>query len=90
MSANGDATLLDVACHVSEGVFNATTFQARRGQKFVDLTDRLPRLRYFFGRDEELAAMDAWLASPTERVLVISGITGIGMTGMVKPKPKKV
>ena len=77
------ATLLDVACHVSEGVFNATTFQARRGQKFVDLTDRLPRLRYFFGRDEELAAMDAWLASPTERVLVISGITGIGKTTLL-------
>jgi len=80
------ATLLDVISHVSEGVFDAASFQGRRRQKFVDLTDRVPRLRYFFGRESELAAMDAWLASPTERVLVISGITGIGKTTLLSRK----
>lgn len=80
------ATLVDVACHVSEGVFDARTFESHRGQKFVDLTDRVPRLRYFFGRDRELAAMDGWLASPEERVLVVTGITGIGKTTLLSRK----
>ena len=80
------ATLLDVVCHVSEGVFDATTFHARRRQKFADLTERVPRLRYFFGREEELATMDAWVASPTERVLVVAGLTGIGKTTLLSRK----
>ncbi|HYS71053.1 MAG TPA: tetratricopeptide repeat protein, partial [Thermoplasmata archaeon] len=80
------ATLLDVACHVSEGVFDVATFHGRRRQKFVDLTDPLPRLRYFFGRDRELAAMDEWAASPDTRVLVITGITGIGKTTLLSRK----
>lgn len=80
------ATLLDVSTHVSEGVFDASTFQARRTGKFVDMTERAPRLRYFFGRESELEAVDRWLASPTERVLVVSGITGIGKTTLISRK----
>ena len=76
------ATLLDVAAHVAEGVFDLRTYEARQ-QRFVDLTDRLPRLRYFFGRAEEVAAMEAFLASPSARVLVITGITGIGKTTLL-------
>ncbi len=80
------ATLLDVASHVSEGVFDLASFRGRRGKRLVDFTERVPRLRYFFGRDRELTDMDAWLDSPSERVLVISGLTGIGKTTLLARK----
>jgi tetratricopeptide (TPR) repeat protein/DNA-binding MarR family transcriptional regulator len=80
------ATLLDVVAHVSEGAFEASTFEAGGGSRFVDLTERLPRLRYFFGRTDEMAAMDAWLDAPAARVLVITGITGIGKTTLLSRK----
>ncbi|HEV8595451.1 MAG TPA: AAA family ATPase, partial [Thermoplasmata archaeon] len=80
------ATLLDVATHISEGVFDLSSFRGRRGKRLVDFTERVPRLRYFFGRERELADMDSWLDSPTERVLVISGLTGIGKTTLLARK----
>ena len=80
------ASLLDVMAHVARGVFDAATYEPQRRQRFVDLTDAVPRLRYFFGRVAELAAMDAFLASPSARVLVIQGITGIGKTTLLSRK----
>ena len=79
------ATLLDVAAHIAEGVFDIRTYRPRK-QRYVELTDRLPRLRYFFGRTSELAAMDAFLESPDARVLAITGITGIGKTTLLSRK----
>ena len=80
------ASLLDVMAHVARGVFDAATYEPRRRQRFVDLTNAVPRLRYFFGREAELEAMDAFHASPSARVLVIKGITGIGKTTLLSRK----
>src|SRR3990170_1450746 len=81
----GYATFLQVAKHVSEGVFDLSTFRPDRG-KWVDFTERMPRLRYFFGREGELAAADDWLEDPDGRVLVITGLAGIGKTTLLSRK----
>jgi len=80
------ATMLDVVTHVSEGVFDATTFRPVQRGTFVELVDRVPRLRYFFGREKELSEIDSWLEAPGERVLVVTGITGIGKTTLLARK----
>ncbi len=79
------ATLFDVVTHVSKGVFDLASFKTRRG-KLVDLTDRMSRIRHFFGREAELARAEAWLESPAERVLVITGLAGIGKTTFLARK----
>ncbi len=76
------APLLDVATHVSEGVFDLGSFRGR-GKRLVDFTERVPRPRYFFGRGPELAEMDAWLRDPEGKVLVITGLTGIGKSTLL-------
>lgn len=79
------ATILDIATHVSQAVFDLATFRPPRG-KFVDFTARMPRLRYFFGRERELATIETWLEDRNERVLVITGMAGIGKTTLMARK----
>src|SRR3990172_2847934 len=81
----GYATFLQVVEHVSEGVFDLSTFRPVRG-KFVDYAERMPRLRYFFGREAEVVAADEWLEDPDSRVLVITGLAGIGKTTLLARK----
>jgi len=51
--------------------------------RYVDFADHVPEFRIFYGRVKELKAFEAWLQSDTYRVLVVSGIAGIGKTAFV-------
>ena len=76
---------LELAVHVKQGVFDTPSFLKSRARKpaFVDFTERTPKLRYFFGRDEELKNLDEWLKSRGSRFLVVVGIPGIGKTTLL-------
>lgn len=76
------ARLVDVACHISRGVLDVEKFVARmRARRTeVEYLDAMPRLRHFFGREEEMAAIDAWWESSGSRVLVLTGLPGVGKT----------
>ncbi len=43
----------------------------------------LPSLKYFFGRQRELAALEQAFQDPNRRLLVVRGIAGIGKTTLV-------
>lgn len=43
----------------------------------------MPSIRYFFGREKELAELRAALADPVRKLLVLKGIPGIGKTTII-------
>lgn len=42
-----------------------------------------PKLKYFFGRKDELHKISEFMSSETHRILVIRGIAGIGKTALI-------
>lgn len=79
------ASTLNIAVHVSRGVFDVKSFLHGREKKqtFVDFTDRAPKLKYFFGREKELDEVDKFLSSREARFLALCGIPGIGKTTLL-------
>ena len=56
-----------------------------RGKR-IRRSSPMPSLRYFFGRERELAELGEAVSDPRRRLLVIKGIPGIGKTSLlVKP-----
>ena len=51
--------------------------------RYIDFANYAPELRNFYGRVKELKAFETWLQSDTYKVLVVSGIAGIGKTAFV-------
>lgn len=45
--------------------------------------ETLPKLKYFFGREDELRKISEFTSSETHRILVIRGIAGIGKTALI-------
>ena len=48
--------------------------------QYIDFTDSAPQLRHFFGREEEIRDFERWLKSDSSKMLIVSGIAGIGKT----------
>ncbi|MDI6916921.1 MAG: tetratricopeptide repeat protein [Thermoplasmatales archaeon] len=65
---------LDVVGNVSNNVFDPEKIR----KKFV-VSENIPKLRYFFGREEEINEIQDFLKSES-KVLVIKGVAGIGKT----------
>ena len=55
--------------------------EKRAADRLVDLSDKAPKLRNFFGRDAELQKINGWLR--THKVIVVHGIAGMGKTALV-------
>jgi len=79
------ASTTEVAVHVSQGVFDVASFlkDREKGTRFVDFTERVPRLRYFFGRTDDLQEIDGWVGSRDGKFLTLTGLPGIGKTTML-------
>jgi len=55
--------------------------EKRAADRVVDLSDKAPKLRHFFGREQERQNIIGWLK--THKVIVIHGIAGMGKTALV-------
>jgi tetratricopeptide (TPR) repeat protein len=68
----------------NKDVLNYNRFQeyleTKRESDFISVLHRLPRLKYFFGREKERQDFRNWLEIDTSRVNLIKGIAGIGKT----------
>ncbi len=76
------ASLVDVVCHISRGVFDIRSFAERmqvRRQR-VSYLNAMPRLRHFFDREKELKTIGDWLKSPEQKVVILHGLPGVGKT----------
>ncbi|MCJ2520012.1 MAG: hypothetical protein LN412_03575, partial [Candidatus Thermoplasmatota archaeon] len=76
------ASLVDVVCHISRGVFDVKRFAGRvkaRREK-VSYIGAMPRLRHFFDRTKEQESIKKWLKSPSQKILILHGLLGVGKT----------
>lgn len=78
------APLVDVVCHTSRGIFDVPLFVERMKSRRERVTylHFMPRLRHFFDREEERKSIDTWLKSRTQKVLVLRGLPGVGVTSL--------
>lgn len=49
-------------------------------KNYVNFTNELPTIEYFFGRREELRTIRRWIGSKKTKIIVIYGFAGIGKT----------
>jgi DNA-binding MarR family transcriptional regulator len=54
----------------------------RVSEGFIDLSANHPRSQLFFGRGSELEELRAWLDADAPRVIILSGLKGIGKTAL--------
>lgn len=74
--------LLELIKHMSsDGIIDQNAVTADIEHKFVDFLDKLPKLKYFFGRKSEMEQLRN--ALNTHRIIIIRGIAGIGKTTLV-------
>lgn len=77
-------TLVDAVVHISRAVFDVKSFvkrvEAKRGG--VAYVASMPRIPRFVDREGERKALGEWMDSPSQRVLVLHGLPGIGKTTM--------
>ncbi len=52
-------------------------------EKPIVMMETIPRLKYFFGRKEEIREISEFMDSETHRILVLRGIAGIGKTAFI-------
>ena len=52
-------------------------------EKPIVMMETIPRLKYFFGRKEEIREISEFMDSETHRILVLRGIAGIGKTALI-------
>ncbi|MDI6855189.1 MAG: AAA family ATPase [Candidatus Thermoplasmatota archaeon] len=53
-----------------------------KAAQFVDFSSQAPKLRYFFGRDKELALLRSWVEDSETKIIAIRGIAGIGKSAL--------
>ena len=58
------------------------TFEISKKKKNI-LSERIPNIRYFFGREKELTALKEKVYDKNTKVTVISGMAGIGKTTLI-------
>lgn len=71
--------LLEIINHISsDGIVDHHAVIAKLEHSYVDFSDKLPKLKYFYGRQDELNQLKSALDS--RRLIIIRGIAGIGKT----------
>ena len=55
----------------------------REYKRVSAILDKLPTLRYFYGREEEILTLNQWLEDQDSRVFALSGMAGIGKTTLL-------
>lgn len=78
--------MLDVALALKDGLLDCRQLQQqgmRTERKLVDMTERMPVVKGFVGRSNELEELRRSLQSRETKVAVVSGIPGIGKTTLV-------
>ena len=71
--------LLEIIKYISsDGIVDQHAISSKMEQNYVDFSDKLPKLKYFFGRKELLDKLKDTLK--TTRIIIIRGIAGIGKT----------
>ncbi len=71
--------LLEIIKHISsDGIVDEHAISVKLEQSYMDFSDKLPRLKYFFGRQNELEKLKSALNS--NKLIIIRGIAGIGKT----------
>lgn len=88
-------SMVEVLDHLKDhDVLNIAVFQRRaeerRGTEFISNLTRIPDLRYFYGREDELAAFNEWLKDAQRPVMMMSGIAGTGKTTFLRQAMKEV
>ena len=79
----GNSDLLDVILAIRENVIDCRELQQRELRsirKLVDMTEKMPIVRRFFGRKEELELLHRSIQKSSTKAMIISGIPGIGKT----------
>jgi tetratricopeptide (TPR) repeat protein/DNA-binding MarR family transcriptional regulator len=71
--------LLEIVKYISsDGIVDQHAIKSKMEQSYVDFSDKLPKLKYFFGRKELLEQMKE--AIDNQKLIIIRGIAGIGKT----------
>ncbi len=79
---NSKPPILDIIRHLdATGVFDSTVAMkkgAPKGDELVDFSIKAPKMRYFFGRKQELEEIKDLIDS--HKIVIVHGIAGIGKT----------
>ena len=51
--------------------------------KYMDYSDLIPSIHYFFGRHDEMEEIELWLTDPESKALMVFGMAGIGKTTLL-------
>jgi len=77
--------MLDVVLGIDDDRFHCGEFlekKARLDRKLVDMTERMPVAKNFFGRETELKILRESLSNRATKAIVITGLPGIGKTAL--------
>jgi tetratricopeptide (TPR) repeat protein/DNA-binding MarR family transcriptional regulator len=73
---------LELIKHMStDGLIDQHAIKSEMEHKFVDFLDKIPKLKYFFGRKTELEQLRISLNN--QKLIIVRGIAGIGKTTLV-------
>lgn len=77
-----DVNKLDICKFTSaEGVLYIKELEKSRKERYIDFTERVPKITHFFGREEELNKLNEWIADKEKHnIIFIHGMAGIGKT----------
>lgn len=77
----------DIVAYISKtGIFDYKKIKEDilvKRQKYIDYSDKMPDLKYFFGRDRELHEISNWFDSNSYKLLILKGIAGVGKTTLL-------
>ncbi|UCD91716.1 MAG: hypothetical protein JSV43_05575, partial [Methanobacteriota archaeon] len=79
------SSILDIALNVRRGVFDKQAYldRIKRESEFASFEEDLPKVKYFFGREDDQEEILEWFRSDTEKLMEIKGVAGIGKTALV-------
>lgn len=81
-----EISLVDILTETKHGTFDCRMFASKKKQlekAASDLFNKLPPIKRFWGRKQELRSIEQWLGKPTCTTLVVQGIAGIGKTTLL-------
>ena len=81
-----DVLAREMGKSLSEIIINITEkgVYSMKKDTTVKFLEKAPSLQYFFGRSQEVNKIVEWLMDRTHRVVVITGIAGIGKTSIAR------
>jgi tetratricopeptide (TPR) repeat protein len=81
-----EISLVDILTETKHGTFDCRMFASKKKQlekAASDLFNKLPPIKRFWGRKQELRSIEQWLGKPTSPTLVVQGIAGVGKTTLL-------